>query len=164
MTFVFLPQTEIVAACRYYWLVLLLKKISVSKLRYHCYCSFPAVYYPPGKTTVTIYDKIKQHDPFIAECSFEFVSRNQILADVLERATDPQQLLCDSCGISTADITQFDEAMAKQIQQKAPNDFHLLDDTQKFPGKTEGGISVVVIRYYFTLFSCILTCSFNPCI
>lgn len=95
------------------------------------------VYYPPGKTTVTIYDKIKQHDPFIAQCSFEFVSRSQILGDVLEKATDPQQLLCDSCGISTADMKQFDEAMAKQIQQKAPNDFHLLDSTQEFPGKAE---------------------------
>ena len=115
----------------------------------------PSVYYPPGKTTVTIYDKIKQHDPFIAQCSFEFVSRSQILGDVLEKATDPQQLLCDSCGISTADMKQFDEAMAKQIQQKAPNDFHLLDGTQEFPGKAEGGICVVVINYHFMLLPCI---------
>ena len=99
-------------------------------------CSFLAVYYPPEKTAVTIYDKIKQYDPFIADCSFEFVSRSQVLHDLLEKGTDPEQLLCSSVGISTVDIKQFDKAMAQKIKRKSPNDFHLLD--AKFPEKVKG--------------------------
>lgn len=91
------------------------------------------VYYPPEKTTVTLYDKNKHYDPFIADCSFEFVSRSKVLQDLLEKVTDPEELLCSSFGISTADIKQFDEAMAQKIKRKSPHDFHLLDAT--FPEK-----------------------------
>ena len=94
------------------------------------------MYYPPEKTIVTIYDKIKQYDPFIANCSFEFVSRSQVLNDLLEKATDPEELLCSSFGISTTDIKQFDKAMAQKVKQKTPNDFHILNAT--FPEKVKG--------------------------
>ena len=94
------------------------------------------MYYPPEKTTVTIYDKNKHYDPFIADCSFEFVSRSKVLQDLLEKVTDPEELLCSSFGISTADIKQFDKAMAQKIKRKSPHDFHLLDAT--FPENVNG--------------------------
>ena len=94
------------------------------------------MYYPPEKTTVTLYDKNKHYDPFIAECSVEFVSRSKVLQDLLEKVTDPEELLCSSFGISTSDIKQFDEAMAQKIKRKSPHDFHLLDAT--FPEKVNG--------------------------
>ena len=90
-----------------------------------------AVYYPPECTTVSIYDKLKQHETSIAHCSFEFFSRSQLLHEVLEKASDPDMLLCDSLGISTADIKMFDDAMARKVQEKAPGEFSLLQITQE---------------------------------
>lgn len=94
------------------------------------------MYYPPEPTTVTLYDKVKQHEPPIAQCSFEFFSRSQVLEELLEKSSSPEQLLCDSLGISTADMTMFDEVMARKIQHKSPNDFHLLEIPQT--GQAEG--------------------------
>jgi len=95
-----------------------------------------AVYYPPETTIVTIYDKLKQHEHFIARCSFEFFSRSQMLDELLEKASCPEQLLCDSLGISTASITMVDEILARKIQQKSPHEFHLLEIPQS--GQVEG--------------------------
>ena len=94
------------------------------------------VYYPPETTVVSIYDKVKQHEPFIARCTFEFFSRSQVLEELLEKATDPELLLCDSLGVSPANITMLDEVIARKIQQKSPHEFHLLEIFQT--GQTEG--------------------------
>jgi len=56
------------------------------------------VYHPPEKTTITTYDKRNPHEPLNAEYTFEFISQNQALEDLLKRAREPIQLLCDSCG------------------------------------------------------------------
>lgn len=88
------------------------------------------VYYPPETTIVSIYDKLKEHEPSIARCSFEFFSRSQVLDELLEKATCPKQLLCDSLGVSTANITMVDEVIARKIQQKSPHEFHLLEIPQ----------------------------------
>ena len=85
------------------------------------------MYYPPETTIVSIYDKIKQHEPSIARCSFQFFSRSQALDELLEKATCPEQMICDSLGISTASITMVDEVIARKIQQKSPHEFHLLE-------------------------------------
>lgn len=102
---------------------------------------FLAVYFPPETTIVSIYDKVKQHEPFIARCSFEFYSRSQVLDELLEKATDPSQLLCDSLGVSTGNITMFDEVIASKIQQKSPNEFHLLD----IPQTGQAGLFCIIV-------------------
>lgn len=94
------------------------------------------MYYPPETTIVSIYDKLKQHEPSIARCSFQFFSRGQVLDDLLEKATCPEQLLCDSLGVSAASITMVDEVIARKIQQKSPHEFHLLEIPQA--GQVEG--------------------------
>lgn len=94
------------------------------------------MYYPPETTIVSIYDKIKQHEPYIARCSFEFFSRSQELDELLEKATNPEQLLCDSLEVSTASITMVDEVIARKIQQKTPHEFQLLEIPQT--GQAEG--------------------------
>ncbi|XP_078374517.1 phosphoinositide 3-kinase adapter protein 1-like [Oculina patagonica] len=88
------------------------------------------VYFPPETTIVTVYDKVKPHEPFVARCTFEFFSRSQVVEELLDKATDPQQLLCDSLGASTCNIKMFDEVIARKIQQKSPHEFHLLEIPQ----------------------------------
>ncbi|XP_078374057.1 uncharacterized protein LOC144657583 isoform X1 [Oculina patagonica] len=96
------------------------------------------VYFPPETTIVTVYDKVKTHEPFIARCTFEFFSRNQVLEELLDKATDPEQLLCDSLGASTANIKMFDEIIARKIQEKSPHQFHLLEISQTGQAEVSG--------------------------
>ena len=50
-----------------------------------------------------------------------------MLDELLEKAANPEQLLCDSLGVSTASITMVDEVTARKIQQTTPHEFHLLE-------------------------------------
>ena len=59
-----------------------------------------------------------------------------MLDELLEKATSPDQLLCDSLGVSTANITLVDEVIARKIQQKSPHEFHLLEIPET--GRVEG--------------------------
>ena len=90
-----------------------------------------AVYYPPETTTVSIYDKLKQHEPSIARCSFEFFARGQLLQELLEKASDPDMLLCDSLGVSSTDLKTFDDVIAGKLKEKAPEGFNLLKMAQE---------------------------------
>lgn len=90
-----------------------------------------AVYYPPETTTVSIYDKLKQHEPSIARCSFEFFARGQLLQELLEKASDPDMLLCDSLGVSSTDLKTFDDVIAGKLKEKAPEGFNLLKVAQE---------------------------------
>lgn len=89
------------------------------------------VYYPPETTTVSIYDKLKQHEPSIARCSFEFFARGQLLQELLEKASDPDMLLCDSLGVSSTDLKTFDDVIAGKLKEKAPEGFNLLKMAQE---------------------------------
>jgi len=59
---------------------------------------FLAVYYPPEKTTISIYDKKNPQETLNAECYFEFISQSQALEDLLKKSKETIQLFCDSCG------------------------------------------------------------------
>lgn len=90
-----------------------------------------AVYYPPETTTISIYDKLKQHEPSIARCSFEFFARGQLLQELLEKASDPDMLLCDSLGVSSTDLKTFDDVIAGKLKEKAPEGFNLVKMAQE---------------------------------
>lgn len=106
------------------------------------------VYYPPEITIVTIHDKLKQHEPSIARCSFQFFSRSQVLDELLEKATCPEQMICDSLGVSTANITMVDEVIARKIQQKSPHEFHLLEIPQTGQAKAQSSTKYPTLIHF----------------
>ena len=59
-----------------------------------------------------------------------------MLDELLEKASCPERLLCDSLGVSTANMTMVDQMIACKIQQKTPHGFHLLEIPQT--GQVEG--------------------------
>lgn len=58
---------------------------------------------------------------------FKFLSREEILADILRDYTgDPVTFMCESLGISPSDISALDDALAITFKRNMPKGFNLL--------------------------------------
>ena len=78
-----------------------------------------------------------------------------MLENLLEKVTDPEKLLCEVLGISLADMSIFDEALAIKMKHKFPNGFHLINE-KILKSFIEGG-------EHLLCFACIsLDRAFNP--
>ena len=85
-----------------------------------------------------------------------------MLDELLEKATCPEQMICDSLGVSTSNIKMVDEVIARKIQQKSPHEFHLLEIPQT--GQAKGLFCFVVSLQCLKVFLKLVNslCKVNP--